>query len=188
MLSSHNILSPAHGKPLTVPSQDLVLGLYYLTRRKEGRKGEGRGFAQATYAGISIGVDDMRIPEKKQELVARARKDVLEVENQRQQGAITDGERHNKIIDIWHRITESVSDEMFKEMKTTDGVGGGDFNPIFMMADSGARGSKEQVRQLLGMRGPMSKPSGEVMEQPIISNCRQGRTALEDSISTHGAR
>src|SRR5512132_1498364 len=233
MLSSHNILSPAHGKPLTVPSQDLVLGLYYLTRRKDGCKGEGRvfssfdevvlaheagevdthagiavrftgslidlesqvlndqdivhtdpiackntriettvgrvllsanlspelpflngtlkkkglqdlvnycfvhygiertveildnikelGFAQATYAGISIGVDDMHIPDTKPELVARARKDVLEVENQRQQGAITDGERHNKIIDIWHRITESVAEAMFKEMKASDG-------------------------------------------------------------------
>jgi len=300
MLSAHNILSPAHGKPLTVPSQDLVLGLYYLTRRKEGCKGEGRvfasfdevvlahdagevdthagiavrftgslidlesqvlndqdvvhtepiactntriettvgrvllsanlppelpflngtlrkkglqdlvnycfvtyglertveildivkalGFNVATRAGISIGVDDMRVPANKSELVNRARKEVLEVENQRQQGAITDGERHNKIIDIWHRITETVSDAMFKEMKSSDGVGGGEFNPIYMMADSGARGSKEQVRQLAGMRGPMSKPSGEVMEQPIISNFREGLTVLEYFISTHGAR
>src|SRR5512141_2460500 len=300
MLSSHNILSPAHGKPLTVPSQDLVLGLYYLTRRKEGCKGEGRvfssfdevvlahdagevdthagiavrftgslidlesqvlndqdivhtdpiacnrtriettvgrvllsanlppelpflngtlkkkglqdlvnfcfvhyglertveildivkavGFNVATKAGISIGIDDMHIPGTKPELVARARKDVLEVENQRQQGAITDGERHNKIIDIWHRITESVAEAMFKEMKASDGVGGSEFNPIYMMADSGARGSKEQVRQLAGMRGPMSKPSGEVMEQPIISNFREGLTVLEYFISTHGAR
>jgi DNA-directed RNA polymerase subunit beta' len=300
MLSAHNILSPAHGKPLAVPSQDLVLGLYYLTRRKNGAKGEGRafasfdevtlaheagevdthagisvrftgklvdlesqvlndqdivhtepiecnrtriettvgrvlmsanlpteipfingtlkkkglqdlvnycfvnfglprtveildivkelGFAVATRAGISIGIDDMRVPAKKQELVGKARRDVLEVENQRQQGAITDGERHNKIIDIWHRVTESVAEEMFKEMKASDGGGGGEFNPIFMMADSGARGSKEQVRQLAGMRGPMSKPSGEVMEQPIISNFREGLTVLEYFISTHGAR
>ena len=300
MLSSHNILSPAHGKPLTVPSQDLVLGLYYLTRRKDGCKGEGRvfssfdevvlaheagevdthagiavrftgslidlesqvlndqdivhtdpiacnrtriettvgrvllsaslppelpflngtlkkkglqdlvnfcfvhyglertveildivkavGFTVATKAGISIGIDDMHIPDTKGELVNRARKEVLEVENQRQQGAITDGERHNKIIDIWHRITESVAEAMFKEMKASDGVGGKEFNPIYMMADSGARGSKEQVRQLAGMRGPMSKPSGEVMEQPIISNFREGLTVLEYFISTHGAR
>ncbi|HQR45532.1 MAG TPA: DNA-directed RNA polymerase subunit beta' [Thermoanaerobaculia bacterium] len=300
MLSAHNILSPAHGKPLAVPSQDLVLGLYYLTRRKDGCRGEGRvfssaeevvlaheagevdthagisvrftgnlidlesqvlndqdivhtepiicsstriettvgrvllwselpkdlpflngtlkkkglqdlvnycfvnlglprtveildivkavGFTQATRAGISIGVDDMRIPGKKGDLVTKARRDVLEVETQRQQGAITDGERHNKIIDIWHRATESVSDEMFKEMKASDGKGGHEFNPIFMMADSGARGSKEQVRQLAGMRGPMSKPSGEVMEQPIISNFREGLTVLEYFISTHGAR
>jgi DNA-directed RNA polymerase subunit beta' len=300
MLSAHNILSPAHGKPLAVPSQDLVLGLYYLTRRKDGCKGEGRvfsgfdevvlaheagevdthagisvrftgrlvdlesqvlndqdivhtepidcvrtriettvgrvlmsaslpsdlpflngtlkkkglqdlvnycfvnlglprtveildivkqlGFTVATRAGISIGVDDMRIPGKKPEIVARSRKDVLEVESQRQQGAITDGERHNKIIDIWHRATEAVSEEMFKEMKASDGKGGHEFNPIFMMADSGARGSKEQVRQLAGMRGPMSKPSGEVMEQPIISNFREGLSVLEYFISTHGAR
>ncbi len=300
MLSSHNILSPAHGKPLAVPSQDLVLGLYYLTRRKEGSKGEGRvfssfeevvlaheagevethagisvrytgplvdlesqvlndqdivhtepimcvntriettvgrvlmsaalpkdlpflngnlkkkglqdlvnycfvklglprtveildivkqlGFTVATRAGISIGMEDMRIPEKKTEIVAKARKDVLEVETQRQHGAITDGERHNKIIDIWHRATESVSEAMFRAMKESDGVSGGEFNPIFMMADSGARGSKEQVRQLAGMRGPMSKPSGEVMEQPIISNFREGLTVLEYFISTHGAR
>ncbi len=300
MLSAHNILSPAHGKPLAVPSQDLVLGLYYLTRRKDGCKGEGRvfpsfdevvlaheagevdthagisvrftgrlvdlesqvlndqdivhtepidcvgtriettvgrvlmsaalpddlpflngtlkkkglqdlvnycfvnlglprtveildlvktlGFAAATRAGISIGIDDMRIPGKKTDIVARSRKDVLEVETQRQQGAITDGERHNKIIDIWHRATEAVSEEMFKEMKASDGKGGREFNPIFMMADSGARGSKEQVRQLAGMRGPMSKPSGEVMEQPIISNFREGLSVLEYFISTHGAR
>src|SRR5512140_3178628 len=300
MLSSHNILSPAHGKPLTVPSQDLVLGLYYLTRRKDACKGEGRvfssfdegvlaheagevdthadiavrftgslidlesqvlndqdivhtdpiackstriettvgrvllsaslpselpflngtlkkkglqdlvnfcfvhyglertveildivkavGFTVATKAGISIGIDDMHIPDTKGELVNRARKEVLEVENQRQQGAITDGERHNKIIDIWHRITESVAEAMFKEMKASDGVGGKEFNPIYMMADSGARGSKEQVRQLAGMRGPMSKPSGDVMKQPIISNFREGLTVLEYFISTHGAR
>ncbi|MDL1948567.1 DNA-directed RNA polymerase subunit beta', partial [Acidobacteria bacterium ACD] len=300
MLSAHNILSPAHGKPLAVPSQDLVLGLYYLTRRKEGCKGEGRvfagfdevalahaagevathagisvrftgrlvdlesqvlndqdivhaepidcvntriettvgrvllslnlpsdlpflngtlrkkglqdfvnycfvhlgleravqildlikdlGFSVATRAGISIGMEDMRIPKKKVDIVGKARKEALEVDHQRQQGAITDGERHNKIIDIWHRATEQVSDEMFKEMKATDGVAGHDFNPIYMMADSGARGSKEQVRQLAGMRGPMSKPSGEVMEQPIISNFREGLSVLEYFISTHGAR
>ena len=300
MLSAHNILSPAHGKPLAVPSQDLVLGLYYLTRRKEGCKGEGRvfpgfddvllaheagevdthagitvrytgrlvdlesqvlgdqdivhsepidchatriettvgrvllcanlpkdipfingtlkkkglqdlvnycfvnlglertveildivkalGFRVATRAGISIGVDDMSIPAKKSTFVEKARKDVLEVDNQRAQGAITDGERHNKIIDIWHRTTEAVSDEMFKEMKKADAAPGNEFNPIFMMADSGARGSKEQVRQLAGMRGPMSKPSGEVMEQPIISNFREGLSVLEYFISTHGAR
>ncbi len=300
MLSAHNILSPAHGKPLAVPSQDLVLGLYYLTRRKEGCKGEGRvfpgfddvllahgagevdthagitvrytgrlvdlesqvlgdqdivhaepidcegtriettvgrvlmcahlpkdipfingtlkkkglqdlvnycfvnlglertveildiikqlGFTAATRAGISIGVDDMRIPSKKTGFVDKARKDVLEVDNQRAQGAITDGERHNKIIDIWHRATEAVSEAMMKEMKAEDAAPGNEFNPIFMMADSGARGSKEQVRQLAGMRGPMSKPSGEVMEQPIISNFREGLSVLEYFISTHGAR
>ncbi len=323
MLSAKNILSPAHGKPLSVPSQDLVLGLYYLTRRKENCKGEGKrfadfdevalayeagevethtpisvrytgqilelevnslndqdvmhtepidcasqriettvgrvllarhlpkdipflngtlkkkglqdlinycfvhmgiertveildiikelGFAVATRAGISIGVDDMLIPKRKRDLVEKAFSLVREVDEQRQQGAITDGERHNKIIDIWHKATEDVSSEMFKEMKNRDGKASLDiprveseeeealrdvredkvslfFNPIHMMADSGARGSKEQVRQLAGMRGPMSKPSGEVMEQPIISNFREGLTVLEYFISTHGAR
>jgi DNA-directed RNA polymerase subunit beta' len=299
MLSAHNILSPAHGKPLTVPSQDMVLGLYYLTRRKDGCKGEGKRFASfeevahayelgevethspiyvrytgqyigledqkddqnvtqaetipfdrqqiyttvgrvllamnlpedipflngtlkkkglqdvinycfhamglertveildiiknlgyhfATRSGLSIGVDDMRIPSTKKVLVDEARVQERWVHDLRQQGVVTDGERHNKIIEIWHRVTEKVADAMSKEMHSTDGKGGHPFNPIHMMADSGARGSKEQVRQLAGMRGPMSKPSGEVMEQPIISNFREGLTVLEYFISTHGAR
>src|SRR5450755_1119636 len=298
MLASNNILFPANGKPLAVPSQDLVLGCYYLTKEKKGAKGEGKrfsgydevqiallagevelltpikvritgrymdltkhfndqdvthaeiqdldrqqvdttvgrvifnmslpdeipfinglmkkkglselvnycfinygnaltvqlldglkelGFLYATIAGVSIGVDDMVIPAKKGEIVDNARKSVLEVERQRLDGAITQGERHNKIIDIWHRATEQVSDEMFSDMRKVE-ASSGEFNPIFMMADSGARGSKEQVRQLAGMRGLMSKPSGEVMEQPIISNFREGLTVLEYFISTHGAR
>src|SRR2546430_7475286 len=113
------------------------------------------GFLYATKAGVSIGVDDMVIPSKKTDIVDGARKAVLEVERQRLDGAITHGERHNKIIDIWHRATENVSDEMFSEMRRTEQQRG-EFNPIFMMADSGARGSKEQVRQLAGMRGLMS--------------------------------
>jgi DNA-directed RNA polymerase subunit beta' len=298
MLASNNILSPAHGKPLTVPSQDLVLGCYYLTKSKPGAKGEGKafgdfdevlialeagevelltpikvrvsgrlmdltrqfndqdivraeilevdrklidttvgrvifnshipgempfingllkkkglqelvnycfinfgndltvhmldelkdlGFLYATKAGISIGVDDMVIPSKKQSIVDGARKSVLEVERQRLDGAITHGERHNKIIDIWHRATEQVSDEMFSEMRRAE-EDRGEFNPIFMMADSGARGSKEQVRQLAGMRGLMSKPSGEVIETPITANFREGLSVLQYFISTHGAR
>jgi DNA-directed RNA polymerase subunit beta' len=298
MLASNNILSPAHGKPLTVPSQDLVLGCYYLTKAKPGAKGEGKafsdfdevlialeagevelltpikvrvngpvmdltrqfndqdivhaevieverklidttvgrvifnihipgempfingllkkkglqelvnycfinfgndltvhmldelkdlGFLYATKAGISIGVDDMVIPSKKQGIVDGARKAVLEVERQRLDGAITHGERHNKIIDIWHRATEQVSDEMFSEMRRAE-EDRGEFNPIFMMADSGARGSKEQVRQLAGMRGLMSKPSGEVIETPITANFREGLSVLQYFISTHGAR
>jgi DNA-directed RNA polymerase subunit beta' len=298
MLSSNNILSPASGRPLAVPSQDLVLGCYYLTKARPGAKGEGRifadfdevmlahaegevithtpirvrfsgdyvdlttqyneqdiihaeiqhleralidttvgrvifnralpaqfpyingllkkkglsdlvtfsylrygpaatvqmldelketGFLYATKAGISIGVDDMLIPEKKVALVDKARKEVLEVENQRSSGVITAGERHNKIIDIWHRTTESVSDEMFKEMRRSD-QSGQEFNPIYIMADSGARGSKEQVRQLAGMRGLMSKPSGEVIETPIEANFREGLSVLQYFISTHGAR
>jgi DNA-directed RNA polymerase subunit beta' len=298
MLSSNNILSPASGRPLAVPSQDLVLGIYYLTKSRSNSKGEGRifadfdevilayeggdvtthtpirvrysgqyidlttqyndqdishaevqdvertlidttvgrvvfnralpavvpfingnlkkrgltdfvsyvyltfgdvmtvqmlddlkdlGFAAATRAGISIGVDDMVIPAKKQELLSAADKEVLEVNAQRNSGVITAGERHNKIIDIWHRTTESISDEMFREMKKSDQIGG-DFNPIYIMADSGARGSKEQVRQLAGMRGLMSKPSGEVIETPITANFREGLSVLQYFISTHGAR
>ncbi|HXM75702.1 MAG TPA: DNA-directed RNA polymerase subunit beta', partial [Thermoanaerobaculia bacterium] len=145
------------------------------------------GFLAATRAGISIGVDDMVIPQKKEEFLAGARKEVLEVESQRSSGVITAGERHNKIIDIWHRTTENISDEMFKEMKKSDQAGQ-DFNPIYIMADSGARGSKEQVRQLAGMRGLMSKPSGEVIETPITANFREGLSVLQYFISTHGAR
>src|ERR1044071_9831417 len=298
MLASNNILSPAHGKPLAVPSQDLVLGCYYLTKEKKGAKGEGKvfgsiddvelalqaqevelltpirlrytgrfidltkhfndqdvthaeiqeldgkivettvgrvvfnmhmpeeipyingllkkkglqelvnytfitygndltvqilddlkdlGFLYATKAGISIGVDDMVIPSRKTDIVEGARKSVLEVERQRLDGAITAGERHNKIIDIWHRATEQVSDEMFSDMRQAEAKSG-EFNPIFMMADSGARGSKEQVRQLAGMRGLMSKPSGEVIETPITANFREGLSVLQYFISTHGAR
>ena len=300
MLASNNILSPANGKPLAVPSQDLVLGAYYLTKAKPGAKGEGKafasenevlialqggvvelltpikirvhgllidltkqydqqdilhaemvdtgskgkliestvgrvifnmhmpaeipfingllkkkglqelvnycfinfgndltvklldelkelGFSYATRAGISIGVEDMVIPPKKADIVDKARKSVLEVERQRLDGAITHGERHNKIIDIWHRATEQVSDEMFTEMKRIE-LERGEFNPIFMMADSGARGSREQVRQLAGMRGLMSKPSGEVIETPITANFREGLSVLQYFISTHGAR
>src|SRR5438128_1994132 len=145
------------------------------------------GFLYATKAGVSIGVDDMVIPSKKTEIVDGARKAVLEVERQRLDGAITHGERHNKIIDIWHRATETVSDEMFSEMRRAE-IDRAEFNPIFMMADSGARGSKEQVRQLAGMRGLMSKPSGEVIETPITANFREGLSVLQYFISTHGAR
>jgi DNA-directed RNA polymerase subunit beta' len=145
------------------------------------------GFASATRAGISIGVDDMVIPQRKEEYIASARREVLEVEGQRNSGVITAGERKNKIIDIWHRTTEAISDEMFKEMKRSDSVGT-EFNPIYIMADSGARGSKEQVRQLAGMRGLMSKPSGEVIETPITANFREGLSVLQYFISTHGAR
>jgi DNA-directed RNA polymerase subunit beta' len=298
MLSANNILSPAHGRPLAVPSQDLVLGGYYLTMAKKGAKGEGKTFpdfesvlvahhegvvetqsvvrvrysgryinletqidnqdivhaevetldrtliettvgrvvlnmalpqeipfvngllkkrglqdlvsycfinhgndltvkmlddlkevtfAYATRAGISIGVEDMVVPVAKEELLERARREVVEIESQRSAGVITQGERHNKIIDIWHRTTERVSEEMFKEMRRVE-ESRGEFNPIAMMADSGARGSREQVRQLAGMRGLMSKPSGEVIETPITANFREGLSVLQYFISTHGAR
>jgi len=298
MLASNNILSPAHGRPLAVPTQDLVLGGYYLTLPKLGAKGEGRifpdfntvllaldagevetlspikvrysgpyinldtqldkqdivhaeleeldrqliettvgrvilnmhlpkeipfingllkkrglqdlvgycfitlgndktvemldeikevTFLYATKAGISFGVDDMVVPKRKPEILQQARTEVVEIENQRSAGVITAGERHNKIIDIWHRVTEKVSEEMFREMREIEQETGV-FNPINLMADSGARGSREQVRQLAGMRGLMSKPSGEVIETPITANFREGLSVLQYFISTHGAR
>ena len=298
MMSSQNILSPAHGRPLTVPSQDLVLGGYYLTLGRPGALGEGRTFGSvdevmlalheglvetqatirlklsgpyidlsaeldnqdvvraevqeldneliettvgrviinqhltddmpfingllkkrglqdivgfsyihhgndrtvqlldslkrvtfiyATRAGVSFGVDDMVIPGTKEEILGKARGEVLEIERQRIAGVITHGERHNKIIDIWHRATEKVSEEMFREIRDVEEKRG-EWNPISLMADSGARGSREQVRQLAGMRGLMSKPSGEVIETPITANFREGLSVAQYFISTHGAR
>ena len=298
MLSSNNILSPASGQPIAVPSQDIVLGCYYLTKEKKGTKGEGRAFASmndvilalehgevetlspvrlmftgdlidlttvyddqdvihtevqtvknqiinttvgrvimndhlpegvpyvngilrkkglqnlvqycylrwglektvdmldvikdlgfryATRAGISIGIDDLVIPEGKERMVTGAHKEVLDVEKQYLDGAITNGERYNKVIAIWSNVTEKVADAMFKEMEKTDEEGH-EFNPIYIMADSGARGSKQQIRQLAGMRGLMARPSGEIIENPITSNFREGLTVLQYFISTHGAR
>jgi DNA-directed RNA polymerase subunit beta' len=278
MLSANNILSPSNGAPIAVPTQDMVLGIYYLTKerlstpehpvRGEGRlfadaeevriaydnedvdlqarirlrwKGEilettvgrtlfnetvpeplrfvnqelkkkevtalvGRcmnmlgneatvhfldelkdlGFRYATLSGLSIGIDDMHIPSSKEQLINQARSQVNEVETQYQDGVITNGERYNKVVDIWAHVTEQIADQMFKELE--DGEQGGEFNPIFMMADSGARGSKQQIRQLAGMRGLMAKPSGEIIETPITSNFREGLTVLEYFTSTHGAR
>ena len=298
MMAAHNILSPAHGRPLAVPSQDLVLGGYWLTLPRDNGKGEGRifpdfdsvlmaldagevgtqtkivvrysgdyihlehqydsqdivhaeveqverrliettvgrvifnshlpeevpfingllkkrglqdlvgycfiklgneatvemldtlkqiTFLYATRAGISFGVDDMVVPEEKAAMLEKATNDVLAIEEQRSAGVITHGERHNKIIDIWHRTTENVSEEMFNDMRVREKETG-EFNPINLMADSGARGSREQVRQLAGMRGLMSKPSGEVIETPITANFREGLSVLQYFISTHGAR
>jgi len=300
MLASHNILSPASGQPITVPTQDMVLGLYYLTKGKPGAKGEGRafanieevllareagevetltpirlrytgevidlttayddqdvthaepvqfnrqyinttvgrtimndrlksaasempfvngllkkkgigqlvnyaylrfglettvrlldtikdlGFQSATRAGLSIGIDDMVIPQNKYTLVKDADKAVIGVQQQYLDGAITNGERYNKVVEIWSSITEKVADEMFSVMQQADKHG--DMNPIYVMADSGARGSKQQIRQLSGMRGLMAKPSGEIIETPITANFREGLTVLEYFISTHGAR
>ena len=124
------------------------------------------GFRYATRAGISIGIDDMVIPDEQGQADRRgAQKDVIEVEKQYLDGVITDGERYNKVIDIWSDVTEQVADEMFKEMEKPD-QDGIEFNPIYIMADSGARGSKQQIRQLAGMRGLMAKPSGEIIETP----------------------
>jgi DNA-directed RNA polymerase subunit beta' len=144
-------------------------------------------FNYATQAGVSFGMDDMLIPSTKEKILEKASKDVLAIEGQRTQGVITAGERHNKIIDIWHRVTEKVSEEMFREMQGVEDDTG-EFNPIRLMADSGARGSREQVRQLAGMRGLMSKPSGEIIETPITANFREGLSVIQYFISTHGAR
>src|SRR2546427_327631 len=278
MLSANNILSPANGAPLAVPTQDMVLGIYYLTKERLGTperpvRGEGRlfadseevriaydnedvdlqarirlrwngeviettvgrtlfnsivpeslrfvnqelkknevtslvgrcynllgnevtvgfvdelkdvGFRYATLSGLSIGIDDMHIPSSNERHIASAREQVNEVEQQYQDGVITNGERYNKVVDIWAHVTELISEEMFRELEA--GEQGGEFNPIYMMADSGARGSKQQIRQLAGMRGLMAKPSGEIIETPITSNFREGLTVLEYFTSTHGAR
>jgi len=284
MLSMNNILSPASGKPITVPSQDIILGCYYMTKIKGGVKGENKvfsnsdevrvaydageidlhakirvrikgelvsttagrtllyeivpseipfskinrlmnkktlsdlitesylksgrektvefldklkefGFKYATRAGISISLNDMRIPSTKDKLVEDGRKEVMKVEKQYRNGLITNGERYNKIIDIWAHVNEQVSDEMFKDLEAedkriTEGTSGkdADFNSIYIMADSGARGSSQQIRQLAGMRGLMAKPSGEIIETPITANFREGLTVLQYFISTHGAR
>ncbi|MBI5193475.1 MAG: DNA-directed RNA polymerase subunit beta' [Nitrospirae bacterium] len=276
MLSVNNILSPAHGGPIVVPTQDIVLGCYYLTKERAGAKGEGRvfsspvevraafdagvieehakikvriegkltdtttgrvllgeikpanmpfahvnkvmnkkeisklidrcyresghretvefldkikemGFRSATKSGLSISIDDMHIPTKKAQLIEKAEKEIFEVQQQYSEGLITNGERYNKVIDIWAHVTEMVATEMMAEL------GGGnkdkrDFNSIFMMADSGARGSAQQIRQLGGMRGLMAKPSGEIIETPITANFREGLTVQQYFISTHGAR
>src|SRR5438309_2327273 len=293
MMSTNNILSPAHGKPIIVPTQDIVLGLYYLTRERVLAHGEGRifaspaevrsaydhhevdlqakitcrmdqydgegnttgrarvettvgrvllsdilpkkipfstinkemdkktlgnlidvcyrlcgeketvlladrlrslGYGYATKAGISIAIKDMVIPAKKQEMLESAQKEVAELENQYLEGLITDGERYNKVIDIWAQVTEQVAGEMMGEIGTESVKRDGkekkqpSFNPIFIMADSGARGSAQQIRQLAGMRGLMAKPSGEIIETPITANFREGLTVLQYFISTHGAR
>ncbi len=267
MMSVNNIFSSAHGKPIATPSQDIVLGCYYLTKDKHNAKGEGLcfsniedaiyayednqvelhalvnvrvdgkmlsttvgrmifnerlpkgmefengtltknslnnviaksykvsghhrtiellddlkqlGFEEATKAGISISIDDLQIPSKKQEALRVADIDVEKIETQYRRGIITDGERYNQVIDIWTRTTDEVADAVFTELNS--------FNPVLMMADSGARGSKQQIRQLSGMRGLMAKPSGEIIENPIRANFREGLTMLEYFISTHGAR
>jgi DNA-directed RNA polymerase subunit beta' len=272
MLSPNNILSPANGMPLAAPSQDIVLGCYYLTKFRLGEKGEGKvfsdihevraaydsdeigllakvkvrmdgelvettvgrvifnehlppslgfinqemnkreltrlvaqcyyllgksetvklldalkdlGFRYATSSGLSIGIDDMHVPSSKGDRIEEAEAEVKKIEREYQDGLITKGERYNKIIDIWTHVTERVSDEMFKELEAQKD---GEFNPIFMSADSGSRGSRQQIRQLAGMRGLMAKPSGEIIETPIITNFREGLSVLEYFISTHGAR
>ncbi len=283
MMSTNNILSPANGKPIINPSQDIVLGLYWLTRIRPGAKGTGRiyasvqeasyayeagiadlqaackvringklressigrailseavpqqvpfeeinvvmnkkqiaalidktfrlagakatciladrimelGFKFSTGAGISICIDHMVIPESKRRLLGDAETQVREIQQQYDEGLITDGERYNKVVDIWAQTGDRVAKEMMSQIeKQKFDVGdkkveGASFNPIYVMADSGARGSPAQIRQLGGMRGLMAKPSGEIIETPITANFREGLTVLQYFISTHGAR
>jgi DNA-directed RNA polymerase subunit beta' len=297
MMSSNNILSPANGDPIIVPSQDVVLGLYYMTRERVGAKGEGMafsdtqevhrayesrnvdlqakckvrvrewtkdadgqitekrrtvattvgrallseilpkglsfdlvnqdmtkkvisgtinacyralglkdtvifadqlmytGFQYATRAAVSFGIDDIVIPEQKTKIVAGADKEVKEIQDQYASGLVTNGERYNKVVDIWSRANDQVAKAMMEKLGTeeaTDSRGKAQrqksFNSIFMMADSGARGSAAQIRQLAGMRGLMAKPDGSIIETPITANFREGLNAQQYFISTHGAR
>jgi DNA-directed RNA polymerase subunit beta' len=284
MMSTNNILGPAHGRPIITPTQDIVLGAYYVTRERPFARGEGLKFASpeevrcafdagevelhtaielridgkrcrttvgrvllyeivpdeipfdlvnkvmdkkalgnlvnavyrrvgnkatvllsdrlrtlgyqyATQAGMSIGINDMVIPGRKAQLIDEAQREVNEFHQQYQDGLITDGERYNKVVDRWALVTEVISEEMMRELSqeqitSEDGkpLWVPSFNSIFMMADSGARGSAQQIRQLAGLRGLMAKPSGEIIERPILSNFREGLSVLEYFISTHGAR
>ena len=295
MMSTNNILSPANGEPIIVPSQDIVLGLYYMTRESIDAKGAGscfanvnetrrafetgqahlhakikvrlpvydeaggetgklqtvettvgramlseilprrldfalidrpmkkktisdlintsyrevglketvifadqlmyEGFRMAAFSGISIGVDDMVIPGSKAGILDNAHAEVVEIKQQYDDGLLTDGERYNKVVDIWTRTSEQVGNSMMKEIgidRATDKDGNAveqdSFNSIYMMADSGARGSQAQIRQLAGMRGLMAKPDGTIMETPITANFREGLNVLQYFISTHGAR
>src|SRR5712692_7974104 len=278
MLSSHNILSPSNGSPIVHPTQDQVLGCYYLTKSKSGDLGEGKafsssdevivaynsgviglhtrikvrvngkiietttgrvlfnqivpsdlgfinellnkkrlvqiistafrtvwnlrtsefldklkslGFEYATKAGLSVSTGDVVVPKEKEDIVGKAQRDADNVQSQYLRGFITNGERYNKVIDIWTRSTNRVAEKLFDSLQhSRDG-----FKPLYMMVDSGARGSKEQVRQLAGMRGLMAKPqksmlgaTGELIENPIVANFREGLSILEYFISTHGAR
>src|SRR5271167_949197 len=286
MMSTNNILSPANGKPIIVPSQDIVLGLYHITMEREDEQGEGMvfcsigeieqaleskavslharikaryhtvdadnnpvvrrvestpgrmllseilprnpavgfdlvntlltkkeisnvidqvyrhcgqketvifcdrlmtlGFQQACKAGISFGKDDLIVPEAKRHLVAKAQDQVKQYEQQYQDGLITQGEKYNKVVDVWSRCTDKVAEEMLKMIRSAPP--GEPINSVWMMSDSGARGSAAQIKQLAGMRGLMAKPSGEIIETPIISNFKEGLTVLEYFNSTHGAR
>ncbi|AHC73390.1 DNA-directed RNA polymerase, beta' subunit [Candidatus Endolissoclinum faulkneri L5] len=286
MMSTNNILSPANGKPIIVPSQDIILGLYHLTMERENQPGEGMifadpyevdhaidngivtlytkiqariatydvngnkvvrrvkttpgrlklslllpdspklgfeminclmtkkevsniidmvyrhcgqketvvfadrlmslGFSHACRASISFGKDDLVIPDAKQSLVESANEEVKQLEQQYLDGLITQGEKYNKVVDVWSRCTDQVADRMMSVIKEDDGVN--PVNAVWMMAHSGARGSANQIKQLAGMRGLMAKPSGEIIETPIISNFKEGLTVLEYFNSTHGAR
>jgi DNA-directed RNA polymerase subunit beta' len=144
------------------------------------------GFREATKSGVSIGIDDMIIPKERDREIEGAHKQIGEVEKQYRKGVITPGERYNKIVDIWTHCTDQISGVMFKTLEQNQGKK--EYNPVFLMVDSGARGNKQQVRQLAGLRGLMAKPSGDIIEKPILANFREGLSVLEYFISTHGAR
>jgi DNA-directed RNA polymerase subunit beta' len=271
ILSSRNLLDPANGNPITVPTQDMVLGINYLTKVKKSAKGEGRyyssveevlmaidskdvdyqalikvliggiyvettpgriilneelpkqigfineelsekqlqalisdcykrngsyitvqmldvikdmGFKYATKFGATIGMEDIVIPEAKKELIGKANAQVEEIQHQYLQGHITNEERYNRVVEVWSTTNELVTNEMMEKLKTDKGG----FNPVYMMAHSGARGSRTQIRQLAGMRGLMAKPSGDIIELPIRSNFKEGLSVIEFFISTNGAR
>src|SRR5436190_5515954 len=190
MMSTNNILHPANGSPIIVPSQDVVLGLYYLTRVKVNARGEGMifadqlmymGFHYATRSGVSIGVNDLVIPKEKAGIIAQAEEEVGKIQAQYSSGLVTQGERYNKVVDIWSRTNDQVAKAMMTELSVDTvkdsknrKVQQESFNSIYMMADSGARGSAAQIRQLAGMRGLMAKPDGSIIETPITANFREG--------------
>ena len=144
------------------------------------------GFREATKSGASIGIDDMIVPKERDEQIDAAQKQIKEVEKQYRKGVITPGERYNKIVDIWTHCTDQISNVMFRTLEQNQGKK--EYNPVYLMVDSGARGNKQQVRQLAGLRGLMAKPSGDIIEKPILANFREGLSVLEYFISTHGAR
>ncbi len=170
--------------------EDLIWQCYHLVGHEETVRVLDRlkslGFEHATLGGISIGMGDMIIPPEKERIIEEARRQIADVDAQYRRGVITDGERYNKIIDIWTHSTEEISSVLFRVLEYNEDRE--EANPIFMMVDSGARGSRQQIRQLAGMRGLMAKPSGEIIERPILSNFREGLSVLEYFISTHGAR
>ncbi|NDV62638.1 DNA-directed RNA polymerase subunit beta' [Puniceicoccales bacterium CK1056] len=169
---------------------ELINSTYQAAGREESIKMLDRlketGFTIATMAGISIGMEDMIIPPEKSEIVARARKRIGDVSNQYRKGIITGGERYNKVVDIWTQATDEIAQAVFEHLNENNGKR--EVNPVYLMMDSGARGNKQQVRQLCGTRGLMAKPSGEIIERPILSSFREGLSVLEYFISTHGAR
>src|SRR5206468_3219127 len=194
MLSSNNILSPAHGRPLATPSQDMVLGGYYLTYCETDLDATSvdkldprpRRYATeeevefATMAGITISKNDIVIPPDKEQILTGYEDRVSKVEQQYERGLITEDERHESIVNIWTEATDTVADAMERTLF--------ELNPIYMMANSGARGSFKQIRQLAGMRGLMANPKGEIIERPINANLMEGLPVLEDCIPNPGAR